>query len=1508
MEKSETIRVSKSSKSKGLSMADSLKAFANEDNIIKATEFFFSNGLGIDLWNRGNTELEEKEQAKEKEDYFKNRLQVVPQYLLNILGKIETIITTEFISKKILKTQQTEESTKGRYRFLKLFVCEAKERLTRDDISKLTIAFNRQNSIRKRNNDNCPVIVVIRDHDYIHISTCPRSYKEENRDKDVVGDNAAMFYKISYNKPLLGHLQLLENMKKEVKGCDTLETLFHKILDSLSINIVSNNFFSEYKGIYADIIKYATGKIMVKDSNHKNKWKEKKVAPPCDAIMSEFASFNDPEKAVRDYVKMLMGRIVFIQFLQKKGWMGVPAGDASWSDGDSEFLQNLFERSSDKDHFVSKILIPLFKDMNEERSDDLAGNWLGEDVRIPYLNGGLFDMDEYKSVKFDLPKDLMKKMLDFFRSYNFTIDENSQDSIEVGVDPEMLSRIFENLLEDNKEKGAFYTPKEVVDYMCREALTTYLQNGTDDDAKKELYKDFVKEHNIDSLSTDDIKYLDEKLRDVKICDPAIGSGAFPMGMLKELFECRKAIEQHLNDSSWSASEIKKDIIQNSIYGVDIEKGAVNIARLRFWLALIIDENTPHALPNMDFKIMQGNSLLEQYKGVNLSILELKVEKPKGKGRKKKKIDDSQQELSFYSESSIKNIQSSIKVYYTTTNHQQKIDLRNYINDEIKRYILHMKEFSPKIEKEISALDIPNDQFFLWHIYFKEVFDQGGFDIVIGNPPYIELQDMKKMSEVYSKCGFETYNSSGDIYCLFTEHGFNLLKEGGTLCYIMMNKWMKANYGKQLRNFILKHRIHNIVDYGDIQIFKNATTYPCIILLENSAPSQKFGATLLKNADLNALSELSDEFCIDDFDENGWVLSSRQEQLLYRRIKSNFEKIEDFIKDDPKRGILSGLTEAFLISEDIRNQLIAEDSSANDVIKPCFAGKDIKPYDIPLCFRYLILFKKGFTYELMGRTDVSEDEAWEFIKARYPSVCKWLAPFAQAARNRRDKGFFWWELRACAYYDLFEQPKIMYQAIQVKPNFVFDSKGQLCNNSMWFLPTANKALLGLLNSKIGWWLISCYCTQVQNGYQLLWEYFKNIPIALKDEDETIVDNVDQILAAKAKDNNADVSVFLNEIDCRLYEIYGLTNGEVKLIDSNAQTFGADFEPYQRKPEFKMVSDEEIDNVYDQLVKRFDIMCDSIRSEELIPTKEYDLSKSGKPDKEELEDAFIKWNCAILTAYRGKKQDINERRNQELKTTMQEEDLLFRSVDGFYIEYGNDGSKTENPVNELSFFVTNTNDERRDFFRKMYRLAEHYEQDSFLFTFSGQNRVAFLIATNCYGHNDFRNDIKFAGPLYKDVEDLSAWTGCANGKIAFTLKGVIKRWIPQTKVYIGEGDIFDTSDADYDPNIIIVIHDNRNNDFSKLCNEKCAELGNKLCVEVFEKERPSSDEINSKVLSVLNAAPKNSKTIGFHCSVSIEDSYTKGAQIAYDAVLKWAANSNKKLEQVVIVDIFGDYYNL
>ena len=1489
---SKTSKSSTSGQSKNKQFENILNEFIKDEKIYYATETFLKNGFGIiTLPNNPNCA---------ENDYFRNN-DTDYQYVNKALEKVRCIMPMGYISRDTLKTKRKGEIASSivvpqRYDTIKVFACEAKENIARDDIAALVRAFNRISSANDEiyQTKNRPVIVLIRHGQKLSISTCERSHRTS--DHDNIG-KAIILHHIDCERPLKGHLQILANMAKEIKKCNTFDEMFEKFMKSLSIDIVSDNFFNGYTKLFKEIVKYAL----------ENK-----------SVSKEFRKYSDPPKAIRDYVKILMGRIVFIHFLQRKGWMGVRDDDNSWTSGDLEFLQNRFEQSEKKETFVHDVLIPLFNDLNTKRDNDLASECLGKDIKLPYLNGGLFDKDEYADVKFRLPAELMKKILEFFRSYNFTIDENAQDAVEVGVDPEMLSRIFESLLEDNNATGAFYTPKEIVDYMCREALATYL--GTDaSKSKKAVYKDFILNHKVETLNHDDIEYVAQKLQSVKICDPAIGSGAFPMGMLKELFECRKAIELFKNGEC-NPSVLKKDIIQNSIYGVDIEKGAVDIARLRFWLSLIIDEKTPDALPNMDFKIMQGNSLLERYEGVDLSKIEITAQK-NTRGKKKQ---TGQQLLVFDEKDALKNIQNAIQEYYRTEKHDKKEQLRNAINDNVREYIRHMNGCTPEIQRKIKKLPIPNDQFFLWHIYFKEVFDEGGFDIVIGNPPYIELQKMKEMSKLYSECGFSTYNKSGDIYCLFTEQGMNLLKDGGTLCYIMMNKWMKADYGKQLRKYLLSRKIHNIVDFGDVQVFKKATTYPCIILLGNSKPDEKFKASRLRKFDLDSIDSLTCEFPTSEFGENIWVVSSRNDQLLFEKLKAGFKTLKEYPATMVKYGIKPGLTEAFLISKEIRDGLVSQSTSAEDVIVPFLSGKDIKPYEQPEPMRYLILFRKGDTLKLMGKDNATEEEAWLFIQKRFPSICEWLQPFEGKARARSDKGDFWWEMRACVYYVQFEKPKIMYQTFQVKPNFIYDTKGCFCNNSMWILPTENKALLGLFNSKIGWWLISNYCTQIQSGYQLIWDYFSRIPIALKpDGDKEISVLVDDILNAKMADKEADTSCLKHKIDCRLYELYGLTNGEVKVIDADAHTFGADLEPYKRKPDFKMTPEEDLDIIYAKLKLRFDKLSRALDNEETEITGNYDLRSTTKPSKEELEDAFFKWNCAILTAFRSsgelsKKDNLerNKKRNEELKAKMCDQGLLFRPVDGYYVENvdGETGTRRV-PVNEFSFFVTNTNidgdmrtddEKKKNFFKRIYRLAEHYEQDSFLFTFPGANRVAFLVATNNGGRSDFRNDFMFAGPLYLDIEDLDAWTGCSDeGKIAFMLKGMVQKKVPgYKKVRIGEGDIFDIEH--YAPECLVVIHDKKHQD---LCN-KCADYKNDN-IELHEciiiEEGISADDVRTAVLNELNKLSNNIQKVGFHSSISVDGSYSNGAKVAYEAVLNWA-ESRRRLSKIVIVDIFGDYCDI
>ena len=620
------------------------------------------------------------------------------------------------------------------------------------------------------------------------------------------------------------------------------------VTKAFSVEALSDLFFKEYKKQYEDIIALITDKRMVKIGN---KWEERKddIIPESDKeygniILREFAHFPDAEKAVRDYVKKLMGRLVFIQFLQKKGWMGCSAGEA-WNDGDCEFVQNLFANTTHKNTFVDDVLEPLFADINTKRTGDIASSPnVGTGIKIPYLNGGLFEHDDYDKTAFPLPAKYMKSLLDFFASYNFTIDENDPDDAEIGVDPEMLGRIFENLLEDNKDKGAFYTPKEIVQYMCRESLIAYLQTDVEDDAVKLHIREFVITNNADLLSADLAASIDQKLKDVKICDPAIGSGAFPMGLLRELYACRKAIEGIDNDN---AVHIKTHIIQNNIYGVDIEKGAVDIARLRFWLALIVDEKTPHALPNMDFKIMQGNSLLEQYEGVELSGMSLN-EQEKQRSRKKKE-QAWQQTLAFDEESALDNIQNAIREYYGTDDHHQKTELRNIINSNVKSYIFNLKGCTPDIQRKLENLPIPNDQFFLWHIYFKEVFDKGGFDIVIGNPPYIDSETMVKVMpkerELYAN-EFMCANGNWDMFIVFIEFGISLLKEKGVFSNIIPNKLIAAKYGVSLRKHLSAKHVLEIRDYSRIDVFEDAAVYPITIVLRNFDKKDNTLFTIMDN--------------------------------------------------------------------------------------------------------------------------------------------------------------------------------------------------------------------------------------------------------------------------------------------------------------------------------------------------------------------------------------------------------------------------------------------------------------------------------------------------------------------------------------------------------------------------------------------------------------------------------------------------------------------------------------
>ena len=564
-----------------------------------------------------------------------------------------------------------------------------------------------------------------------------------------------------------------ENFKKLADKHGDIE--LQDIVKAFDVESLSKEFFEKYKVRYGRFVGFVIGKEYVDKGDGKGEWREKEGLRPSEL----FYGLGEDEKVVRDYVKKLLGRIVFLHFLQKKGWLG--ATDGEWTNGPQDFMKQLFDNASDgqKANFLDDILEPLFSCLDtplKERREvyDTKVDGL-RSVRVPFL-GGLFERTKEDKALSIFPAELFADLFEFLSEYNFTIDENDPNDAQVGVDPEMLGRIFENLLEDNKDKGAFYTPKEIVQYMCRESLIAYLQTDVTDEATREALRQFVTSHDVAVLGGRNSKLaanVSDCLKMVKICDPAIGSGAFPMGLLNELFLCRGAIENFDN-----AADIKRHIIENNIYGVDIEAGAVDIARLRFWLSLITDADKPDVLPNMDFKIMQGNSLLEQYKGVDLShIMDTKT--TLSAGYQYSMFEDQLDVIRA-------EVKTAIKEYYTEENHDMRRTLREGIQQKIQQQIS-----AQGINVDISDIkDIAaNDQFFLWHTWFSEVFEEGGFDIVIGNPPYITMtknntdnallkhyiDDFVSIKKCYSK----------NIYTLFIEFGIcKLLTSKGVISYII----------------------------------------------------------------------------------------------------------------------------------------------------------------------------------------------------------------------------------------------------------------------------------------------------------------------------------------------------------------------------------------------------------------------------------------------------------------------------------------------------------------------------------------------------------------------------------------------------------------------------------------------------------------------------------------------------------------------------------------------------
>jgi len=659
-----------------------------------------------------------------------------------------------------------------------------------------------------------------------------------------------------------------EEHRTSIQNFINLKNSSFKIQDffnAFSVEKVSKEFFDGYKDLYTTLVDEIT------------------------AVTGNYISvFNKKDKAVRDFSKRLLGRIIFLYFLQKKQWLG--SSNLKYDDGDLDFLNTLFIQSNceedGSDYYLYKLTELFFDTLNKERPNDDFVLPNGSKVKVPYLNGGLFD-DNVEPKGYELliiPNWVFKRLFEFLAAYNFTIDESSPEDHTVAVDPEMLGHIFENLLEDNKDKGAFYTPKEIVHYMCQESLIEYL--ATNLSKTYTVYKPLgeeqieifgndskvgqlsmiesigskalnrleiellVRKKDITQLTQKQLSKIDSLLDSVKVCDPAIGSGAFPMGILQEIFAIKELIAFQ-NETEFNPEKVKSDIIQNSVYGVDIEQGAVDIARLRFWLSLVVEADMPHPLPNLDYKIVTGNSLVTKF-GLSEEqqfVIDIDWDKDDTKegmfgqqlildkidlltklSEKQKKYFSTEAKSKSKLQQEIRHLvlqvlEKQLSLTIKTKGFEGKVNGKKLTKKQAEGLV--QTQIWQKCLNDIKKLKRNNNDFFFfdWKLNFAEILNpylaknigKLGFDILIANPPYgASLEEKSVIRKLYPNSSFGETES----YKFFFDMSITIIKNDGALNFITSNSFLSKENFKDLRKLILSSSKNlKIIDLGD-DVFLN----------------------------------------------------------------------------------------------------------------------------------------------------------------------------------------------------------------------------------------------------------------------------------------------------------------------------------------------------------------------------------------------------------------------------------------------------------------------------------------------------------------------------------------------------------------------------------------------------------------------------------------------------------------------------------------------------------------
>ena len=831
----------------------------------------------------------------------------------------------------------------------------------------------------------------------------------------------------------------------------------------------------------------------------------------------------------------------------------------------------------------------------------------------------------------------------FLDAYDFTSEGRAriQEENKRLINASVLGLIFEKI--NGYRDGSFYTPGFITEYMCREtirrAVVQHFRRDTDhfavfdSDSFVEL-RNYLRER---AYKTDLRLAANRLVNGMTICDPAVGSGHFLVSALNELIAIKselgilgadagaKALPvnasvendeliltyrqggetyeyQVQTDSNHHVSappelqEIqetifheKRTLIENCLFGVDLNSNSVKICRLRLWIELL--KNTYYrgqsleTLPNIDINIKEGNSLVSKFRDPNVLKGAFKRNSKYDLGSYRKAVAIYQQTRDQEEKQAMKRLMEDIKENFrvgastrereTYTRARGKLEqLRGALElgdlfgtvpkSEIKKAI--KKQEKVVIREHAKLQEIEEDagltNTFEWLYEFPAVMDEEGnyrgFDVIVGNPPYVRQEEFAELKP-YLKKHYRVYAGTADLLVYFIELSMNKLREGGQFAFIVSNKVMRAGFGKALRRYIPQYHVHELLDFGDLPVFDEATTYPLIITLEKSAPTGEFSAANLTELHPKTfrdyLAGVRFTSLQEGLTEDGWNLADAPTQRLLAKLKEAGTPLGKFVNGKIYRGVLTGLNDAFVIDAEIRDQLIAEDVSSAKIIKPFLAGRDIKRYVPPVAEQYLIFTRRGI-----------DIDAYPAIKAHLETFREQLEPRPRNwPRNklwpgRKPGPYEWYEIQdSVNYYEAFEQPKILFPDIALQMNATMSDNGEYGVNTLYVIPSSDLGLLGFLNSQLVQFIYGQISPAIRGGYfRFIRQYIETIPIA--GDFKLLTPIVQKILAQKQSDTAADTASLEDEIDLLVYRIYGLSYAEVQLVDRD---FGLSGEGYSQQ---------------------------------------------------------------------------------------------------------------------------------------------------------------------------------------------------------------------------------------------------------------------------------------------------------------------------------------------------------